>query len=181
MVQVNNKEAARLDNVSDSESHQYSRAEESQKHFVQVSPKAVRITTWVCRICFAIVFVVNVQCALSYVFDPKSYVSGFDLSGVPGTAAVQGLGIAFLMWNVTYPAFIVNPRRYKALGVVVLIQQVIGLVGESVLYSRLPSGYPALSVSIERFISFDAFGLIIMAVSFTLFCIISYKANRLSA
>lgn len=29
-----------------------------------------------------------------------------------GAAAVQGLGVAFLMWNATYPAVIVSPRAF---------------------------------------------------------------------
>ena len=110
----------------------------------------------------------NVQCALSYVFMPESFVSGFQLSGVPGVVAVQGIGIAFLMWNVTYPAFITNPKRFTVLGVVILVQQVIGLVGESALLACLPADllYASLAQSILRFIQFDAFGLAIMLASF---------------
>ncbi len=85
---------------------------------------------------------------------------------MPGAAAVQGLGVAFLMWNATYPAVIVSPRRFRALGVVVIVQQFVGLVGETWILATLPAGHALLSASIERFIAFDALGLVLMAVSF---------------
>lgn len=121
---------------------------------------------WACRVCFALVFIVNIQCALSYVVMPESFTGGFQLSGVPGVVAVQGIGVAFLMWNATYPAFIVSPQRFKTLGIVVVVQQIIGLVGESAILLNLPLvGYAQLAESILRFILFDALGLIIMATS----------------
>lgn len=158
---------------------------ETMKH--PLAKRRIDIATWVCRICFALVFLVNIHCALSYVFMPESFAGGFQLSGVPGMVAVQGIGIAFLMWNATYPAFIVNPRRFKVVGVVILVQQIIGLVGESAIYLGLKSAVPfmlpgagdvvisaaysQLAESILRFIQFDALGLIIMGVSFAyLFC-----------
>ncbi len=130
------------------------------------SDKRVTAAVWACRVCFALVFIVNIQCALSYVVMPESFAGGFQLSGVPGVVAVQGIGVAFLMWNATYPAFIVSPQRFKTLGIVVVVQQIIGLVGESAILMNLPSvGYAQLVESILRFILFDALGLIIMATS----------------
>ena len=130
------------------------------------TPTSLRVATWAVRLAFAIVFVVNVQCALGFIVDPGSYVGSYELSGVEGKVAVQGLGVAFLMWNVTYPAVIVNPRRFRALGVVVLIQQVVGLVGESWILATLPEGHEVLASGIQLFINFDAFGLVIMVLSF---------------
>lgn len=128
---------------------------------------------------------------------PESFVSGFQLSGVPGMVAVQGIGIAFLMWNATYPAFIVNPKRFKALGVVILAQQAIGLLGESVIFLGLmgvmpfvfpdiattiaDGSYAQLSESILRFIQFDAFGLIIMIVSFVFFLYACRDTNSIKS
>lgn len=129
--------------------------------------------TWFCRACFAIVFIVNVQCAFGYVIAPDNFTGGFQLSGIEGAAAVQGLGIAFLMWNATYPAFIVSPLRFRVLGIIVLVQQMIGLIGESMLYFSLPVGYAQLSQSILRFIQFDAVGLILMLISFVALCVCS--------
>lgn len=139
--------------------------------------RAECIATWVCRVCFTIVFIVNVQCALSYVLFPDNFVGGFQLSGTEGAVAVQGIGIAFLMWNATYPAFIVSPARFKALGVVVLVQQIIGLAGESAIFLSLPAvGYAQLSESILRFIQFDAFGLVIMLASFCVLLIARHRS-----
>ena len=112
------------------------------------------------------VFAINVQCAASFVLWPDAYAPSFEVAGVPGAAAVQGLGIAFLMWNATYPAVIASPLRFRAVAVIVLVQQAIGLAGESWLRFGLPAGHAALSASIERFILFDAAGLVLMAAAF---------------
>ncbi|MDR2716140.1 MAG: hypothetical protein LBB46_05295, partial [Coriobacteriaceae bacterium] len=87
---------------------------------------------------------------------------------VPGTVAIQGIGIAFLMWNVTYPLVVFNPCKHRVLFMVVLAQQVIGLVGESVIYLTLPAGHQVLGESIMRFIVFDAAGLILLTLGFLL-------------
>lgn len=120
----------------------------------------------VARIAVAIVFVLNVQCALQFAFWPASFAGAYELSGVAGEAAVRGLGVAFLMWNATYPAVIASPRRFRALYVVVLVQQAIGLVGESAILLGLPAGHDVLAASILRFIAFDAAGLIVVAAAF---------------
>ena len=126
----------------------------------------MRRAVWLARLAFLLVFVINVQCAVSFVLWPEAYAASFEVAGVPGAAAVQGLGIAFLMWNATYPAVIVNPLRFRAVAVIVLAQQAIGLVGESWLRLGLPSGHIALAASIERFVLFDAAGLVLMAAGF---------------
>ena len=118
------------------------------------------------RIAVALVFALNVQCAVSFVLWPGAYAGGFELEGVPGAAAVRGLGVAFLMWNATYPAVIANPRRFRALYAVVLAQQAVGLAGESWILLSLPAGHAALAASIVRFIAFDAAGLVLMAAAF---------------
>lgn len=135
----------------------------------------VRAAVWACRICFTLVFLLNIQCALSYLLFPADYTSGFQLSGIEGVVAVQGIGVAFLMWNATYPAFIVNPSRFKPLGFIILAQQLIGLVGESTIFFSLPATAPTIAASILRFILFDASGLILMAVSFAALLITSRR------
>ena len=129
-------------------------------------PARVRRAVWLARTAFALVFVVNVQCAVSFVLWPEAYAASFEMTGVPGAAAVQGLGIAFLMWNVTYPAVIANPLRFRAVAVIVLVQQIVGLVGESWLRLGLSAGREALAASIERFVLFDGAGLVLMAAAF---------------
>ena len=108
------------------------------------------------RIAVALVFALNVQCALQFVLWPEAFAGAYELSGVAGEAAVRGLGVAFLMWNATYPPVIASPRRFRALYVVVLVQQAIGLVGETAILLGLPGGHEVLAASILRFIAFDA-------------------------
>lgn len=118
------------------------------------------------RIAVALVFALNVQCALQFVLWPGAFAGAYELSGVAGEAAVRGLGVAFLMWNATYPAVIASPRRFRTLYVVVLAQQAIGLVGETAILLGLPGGHEVLAASILRFIAFDAAGLVLMAAAF---------------
>lgn len=121
---------------------------------------------WLARAGFAVVFGWNVVCALQFVVAPESYMGAYQLSGAEGVVALRGLGVAFLMWNATYPLFIVKPRRWPVLGGVIVAQQVIGLVGESIILAGLPvSGFALLSESISRFIAFDATGLVIEVVA----------------
>lgn len=123
---------------------------------------------WIARAAVAAVFAINVDCAFAFIAHPAAYASGFELTGVPGEAAVRGLGIAFLMWNATYPLVIWQPRRHRTLFGVVLAQQAIGLAGEAWLLSALPAGHDALASSITRFIVFDAAGLAGMGAAYLL-------------
>ena len=125
-----------------------------------------RASQWGVRLAYAIVFVLNVSCALSFIFSASSFAPAYELGGVAGEAAVQGIGIAFLMWNATYPAVIASPVRFRQLGAVVLAQQVIGLVGETALLLSLPAGHAVLAAGILRFIVFDAGGLMAMVAAF---------------
>lgn len=126
----------------------------------------MKATTWFARIAFAAVFAVNVQCALSFALSPGDFAAAYELGGEAGDAAVRGIGIAFLMWNATYPAFIAAPRRFPVLGWVILAQQAIGLIGESLLLCGLPAGHDVLAASITRFVAFDAAGLALMGIAF---------------
>ena len=125
-----------------------------------------RAAVWAVRIAYAAVFVLNVTCALQFIFLTPSFAAAYELSGVPGHTAMRGLGIAFLMWNCTYPAVIASPRRFRQLGAVVLVQQLVGLVGETALLLALPAGHDLLASSILRFIAFDGGGLVVMAAAF---------------
>lgn len=137
-----------------------------------------RVGVWVVRAAFTLAFFINIQCVLSFLLHPDAFAPAYELSGIPGRVAIQGLGIAFLMWNATYPAFIVNPRRFCALGAVILAQQVIGLAGEIAIRMSLPFGHTVLAASINRFIAFDAFNLLIMAIAFGIFFGIHKKYAR---
>ena len=132
---------------------------------------------WVARVAVGAVFVLNVQCALQFILCPERYSGGFELSGVPGATAIRGLGIAFLMWNATYPLVLWDPRRHRTLFGVIIVQQLIGLVGESWLLLTLPAGHEALAASITRFVAFDGAGLALLAAAFVL----SRETDRIGA
>ncbi len=125
---------------------------------------------WTARICFALVFAINVQCAVQFVVNPAGFMGGFGLSGPEGQLAVAGLGVAFLMWNATYPLFIWQPQRFPVLGAVILAQQAIGLVGETALYLQLDSFATVAGPAIMRFVCFDGAGLVLMGIAFAMLC-----------
>ena len=123
---------------------------------------------WIARLLVLVVFVVNVQCALQFVLWPWDYVGAYQLEGASAEAVVRSIGICFLMWNTTYPPVIVRPERYRMLFGVVIAQQLVGLVGESLLYLSLGPELPILASSVMRFIVFDGAGLVLLAVAFAL-------------
>lgn len=111
-------------------------------------------------------FCLNVVCALQFIIDPASHLAAYELQGDSGAAAIRGIGVAFLMWNATYPPVIVSPTRFRTLGWVVIAQQVIGLVGETYILGTLGAEHVLLRASIMRFIAFDTGGLVIMLAAF---------------
>ena len=147
----------------------------------EASPRSVKIAIWVVRLCFAFVFVVNVQCALGFALTPEAYMGAYELAGVPGRVATQGIGIAFLMWNCTYPLVAWQPQRHRALAGVVLVQQAVGLIGESAIRATLPASHDLLASSINLFIAFDALGLILMSVSWGILLLLKRRAGKSAA
>lgn len=134
---------------------------------------------WIARAAFSLVFLINMQCAISFVIFPEDFVTSFQLSYTDGNIeesiasvqSVRALGIAFMMWNVTYPFFIYKPSRYRVIGIVILLQQLIGLLGETYILLCIPDTMATLSDSILRFIIFDLAGLMMMSTSFVLLVI----------
>lgn len=126
------------------------------------------MSVWFARLAVGAVFAVNVWCALVFLFQPDVYAPGFELQGAAGNVMVQGMGILFLMWNATYPPVIWDPQKFRVLFVIVLIQQLIGVTGETWLWLNLPPGYASLSAAGWRFMLFDAAGLVVMSTSFVL-------------
>ena len=123
---------------------------------------------WVARVLVALVFAINVQCALQFVLWPAAYTGAYQLEGASAEAVVRSIGICFLMWNATYPPVIVSPGKYRVLFGVVIAQQVIGLVGESLLLAGLGPDLAVLASSVVRFIAFDAAGLVALVIAFVL-------------
>ena len=136
-----------------------------------------RIAAWAVRIAFAAVFAMNVACALQFVVAPEAYEAAYGLSGPEGAVAVRGMGVAFLMWNATYPPLIASPQRFEAFGWVILAQQAIGLAGEGAILATLGPGMGVLAASIGRFAAFDAVGLVAMAVAFGAFLAVRRRAR----
>ncbi len=110
----------------------------------------------------------NVQCALAFLIQPATYAPGFELSGVAGTAAVRGMGILFLMWNIPYAVALSDPLRRRVSLHESAAMQAVALVGETLLLLSLPDGFPVLRASILRFIWFDAAGLLLLLAAVAL-------------
>ena len=126
------------------------------------------VFSWLARVSLIAVLFINLNCALSFLIHPEAYLSAYELTGAAGgVAALQGVAVAFIMWNTTYPLVIINPYRFRALYAVVLAQQAIGVIGESYILFTLGTGHAALVASLTRFIIFDTAGLILMATTFT--------------
>ena len=150
---------------------------DSQAKAIGGGTRGERVARWVVRLAFAAVFAVNVDCALSFIISPEAYMGAYELAGVSGAAAVRGIGVAFLMWNVTYPAFIALPERWPVLGWVILAQQLVGLVGESLILAGLPAGHATLAAGIKLFIASDAAGLVAMAAAFAVWLVLRRRAG----
>lgn len=142
--------------------------------------KLKSVPIWLTRLALGAVFVMNVNCALAFIFQPESYIASFEVSGAVGRAIVQGFGILFLMWNATYPPVILQPDRHPTLFKVILIQQLIGVVGESWLYTQLPAEHNALRATGHRFIFFDSLGLLLLTASFISLHLRSHKQKQVA-
>ena len=124
------------------------------------------IADWVTRAAVGAVFLMNVWCAVTFLGWPDRFAGSFEVGGAPGGAIVQAFGVLFLMWNATYPAVIWRPRGQHVLFAVILVQQTIGLAGETWLVLSLPAGHPVLWATGVRFILFDGVGLALMLMAY---------------
>ena len=121
---------------------------------------------WLARFLIAIVAGWNLQAVLVFILWPERFLHGFELTGVPGVAAVRGTGILFAMWNVPYLVALWHPRKYRLVLGIAIVMQFVGLVGESFILFTLPDGHALLSTSITRFIIFDGSGLALLLIAF---------------
>ena len=110
----------------------------------------------------------NLQVAYVFLLSPENFLSGFELSGLPGEAAVRGMAVLFVMWNIPYLVALWHPRRYRLSLFEAIAMQTIGLLGESFILSTLGAEHARLHSSIIRFIAFDAAGLVFLVVAFLL-------------
>lgn len=134
--------------------------------------ETTRCWTWIARSSVLVVFLLNVSCAIAFIVQPMGSAAAYGLSATEENGAlVTGLGVAFLMWNATYPLVILNPVRHQTLYGVVLAQQLTGLIGESLILLRLCESGLAdglMAHGIIRFIAFDGGGLVLMLAAFLL-------------
>jgi hypothetical protein len=142
--------------------------------------KKLTIWTWIARVMVFIVFFWNVQSALEFIMIPEGSIASYELAGVSGIVALQGIGVAFLMWNATYPVVIFKPIKFMVVYGIVLVQQIIGLIGESYILSTIPLDYYILRGSIIRFIIFDGAGFIMMVIPFIFLLICNKKVLCIS-
>jgi hypothetical protein len=125
----------------------------------------ISIRIWIARLLIGFVTAWNLQAAFVFIFAPSGFVRAYELSGVPGEAAIRGFGILFLMWNVPYLFALKDPIRYQLALTFAMLMQSIGLIGEIYILSTLTVEYTLLKTSILRFIIFDGTGLLLLAIA----------------
>lgn len=117
------------------------------------------------RVLIGIVTFFNLQCAFYFLFRPADYAPGFELSGVAGSAIIQGMGLLFLMWNIPYLFALVDPIRFSVSLIEAVVMQTVGVIGETILLLVLKGEHPLIEASVLRFILFDGGGLILLLLS----------------
>jgi hypothetical protein len=122
--------------------------------------KKVDMRLLIARLLIAVVVAWNLECALVFFLNPGVYTRGFELTGIPGEAAVRGFAVLFVMWNIPYMVALWQPRRHRLSLWEALAMQSIGVIGESLILSLLPGGHTVLRASLLRFITFDAVGVL---------------------
>jgi len=123
---------------------------------------------WIARLLIGVVTAWNLQAASIFIFSPDRFAPSYELSGAAGEAAVRGIGVLFLMWNLPYLFALQNPVRYQLALRFALLMQLTGLIGESYILSTLSTENTILKSSISRFIIFDGAGLLLLVLAFLL-------------
>ena len=122
--------------------------------------KRVTYRLWAARLLIALVVAWNLECALVFLLSPAGFAPGFELTGIPGLAAVRGFAVLFVMWNIPYLVALWHPLRHRVSLREALVMQAVGVIGESFILFSLPGGHTLLHTSLLRFIIFDASGVI---------------------
>jgi len=123
---------------------------------------------WGARLLIALVIAWNLQAALVFLLTPQTFTAGFELSGVPGSAALRGIAILFVMWNIPYLVALWQPHRNRVSLWEALAMQSVGVIGESIILVTLPAGNTPLHTSLLRFIVFDSAGLVALGLAIIL-------------
>ena len=123
---------------------------------------------WLVRLLIGAVLLSNLYAALNYLLNPWAFVAAFDLQSAPGMAAIFGMGLLFLMWQIPYLFALLQPVKNHISLMEANLMQAIGLAGESMLLTRIPAEFSALRGSIQRFMVFDAVGLLLLSCAYLL-------------
>jgi hypothetical protein len=127
--------------------------------------QATAVRLWLGRLLIGIVLIWNVQCALIFLLAPETFAPGFELGGAAGAAAVRGMGVLFLMWNVPYAVALWHPVRHRVSLYEAVAMQTIGLIGESLILLSLGGAHPVAAGSVTRFIAFDGAGVLLLVLA----------------
>ena len=138
--------------------------------------KTNSISPIVARLLIGLVVFFNLQCAFYFMVYPADYAPGFELTGVPGNAIIQGMGLLFLMWNIPYLFALINPIKFHISLIEAVIMQAVGVVGETILLMVLKGEHPLIKASVLRFIFFDGAGLVVLFVA--LLIVLRHNRNR---
>ena len=130
------------------------------------------------RCLIGLVTLFNLDAAFAFLFTPYDYSGGFELTGTPGDAVIQGMGLLFLMWNIPYLVALVNPVRYKISLIEAVVMQAIGVIGETILLLTLKGEHPLIQASVLRFILFDGGGLIVLGAALFLVLLRQKQATQ---
>lgn len=120
------------------------------------------------RVLIGLVTFMNLQAAAYFLIRPADYAQGFELSGTPGNAMIQGMGLLFIMWNIPYIVALINPVKHFVSLIEAVIMQSIGVFGETLLFLLLTGEHPRLEASVLRFIIFDGAGLVFLVAALVL-------------
>jgi hypothetical protein len=117
---------------------------------------------WIARLLIAIVTCWNLECALVFLTHPGVYAGAFELVGFPGQAAIQGMAILFIMWNIPYLVALWHPQHHKVSLWEAIAMQTTGVLGESYIFISVSTSFTLLHASLARFVLFDAVGILLL-------------------
>lgn len=121
----------------------------------------------------------NTQAGIDFFLFPQHHAYAYELIGTPGEVAIAGFGILFLMWNVPYFFALWNPTRHRLSLIQAVIMQSIGVIGESIILTRIPSGeHSLLQESVWRFIIFDSAGLLLLILALLIILLDKTSLNK---
>ncbi len=130
----------------------------------KVAHHRLRSREWVIRLPVLIVFLSNLSAALPFLLVPDRFTASFELDGEVGAVMVRSIGLLFLMWIIPYVPILLSPERSPSCLWVILVQQLLGLGGESWMWLRT-EGHAVLRATGARFIFFDSVGLALLVVA----------------